>query len=499
MDAAIVSIIKDVAILLRKSRGLEEDLEKHKKDLIEMCEENNWRYTVYEEISSSQKFEERPDLMRLIEDIENGEYDAIAVMDKDRLSREGVGQATLNKILAENECLIITPQKIYDLNDESDILMSEVQDLMARFEYRQITKRFKRGKRRGAKDGHWTNGIPPIPYIYNSETKSLNIDNDKLDIYRFIIDEFLNGNSPYNITWELNKMKIPSPRGGLWKDITVRRLLLDETHLGRIISNKTGKWKRSKGSASYISNRREDWIIRENCHKAVKTLNEHEKILIELNKRKRVTYAKSGTFSLTGLVKCIKCNKSMSFKRKENDYPMIKKCQYFLNDGVTRCDNGGGSSKILVEEIHRQLCKYKEDIEKEIKRQKNIKGLDSTIQREITKKENLITKLDNELEQVTVLALAKFFSPQEAVKQKEKILKEIERLENEIYTLNVQNQNFDNMTNLDRIKAIEHVLEITNDDTVSDYAKNRAYKSIIHSIIWDRKSDDEVSITVNFL
>jgi site-specific DNA recombinase len=500
MDAAIVGRIKDVAILLRKSRGEIEDLQKHKKDLIELCEESNWRYTIYEEISSSQKFEERPELIKLIEDIEDGDYDAVVVMDKDRLSRESIGQATVNKILAENECLIVTPQKIYDLNDETDILMTEVQDLMARFEYRMISKRLRRGKKRASKDGKWANGIPPIPYLYDREQKKLFVDEDKKEIYRYIVDEFLNGASPYNIAWELNKNKVPSPRDGLfWRDVTVRRILVDETHLGRIISNKTSKWKRSKGSASYITHKREDWIVREGCHEAVKTMEEHEKIMIELNKRKRPAFAKDGKFPLAGLIKCSKCGKTMSFKEKNDDYPIVLRCRNHMDDGITKCGNLGGSTKILIEEIHRQLYKYKDDLEKEIKRSKNNEGFLANIHNDIMDKEKQIEKLESDLETVDELVIAKYFTPQEAIKKKQKILQQIEQLESEINVLNTQNQNFENMTNEDRINKIENLLEIINDETMPPHKINRAYKSIIHSIIWDKKTEDELSVTVNFL
>lgn len=290
METSTLTKIKDVAIYLRKSRGEEENLEKHRYDLVEICEEYGWRYVEYAEIGSSQKLEERPALAKLLKDIENDMYDAVLVMDKDRLSREGLGQATINKTFIENDCLIITQAKrVYDLSDESDMMMSEVEDLMARIEYRAIVKRFKRGKKRGSKQGFWTNGTPPIPYVYNPLTKGLDVDEKKLEVYRYIVDNFLIGHAPYSIAWELNRKQIPSPRGSIWQPNTIRRILLDETHLGKIISNKTtGSKKRlSNGRLDYIVNKKEDWIVVENCHTKVKTIEEHDKIIVEFQKRKK--------------------------------------------------------------------------------------------------------------------------------------------------------------------------------------------------------------------
>jgi chromosome segregation ATPase len=295
-------------------------------------------------------------------------------------------------------------------------------------------------------------------------------------------------------------MKVPSPRDGMfWRDVTVRRILVDETHLGRIIANKTGKWKRSKGSVSYVTNKKEDWIVREGCHEAVKTIEEHDKIMIEMNKRKRPAYAKDGKFTLAGLIKCSKCGKTMSFKEKKDDYPIVYRCRNFLEDGITKCGNLGGSAKILIEEIHRQLYKYKDDIEKEIKRAKSEQGITSNIHNDIFEKEKQIEQLETDLESVDELVIAKYFTPQEAIKKKQKILQKIEQLEIEINTLNMQNQNYENMTNTDRVSKIEDLLNIITDETMPPHKINRAYKSIIHSIIWEKETEDELSVTVNFL
>ncbi|AZV43536.1 hypothetical protein BAOM_2927 [Peribacillus asahii] len=518
MEINAVNHIKDVAIYLRKSRGQEEDLDKHREELVELCEKNGWRYVEYGEIGSSQKLMDRPELSRLLKDIQEDMYDAVVVMDKDRLSREGVGQAQINKILAENDCLIVTPTRVYDLTNESDMMVSEFEDLMARFEYRAIVKRLKRGKRRGAKQGKWTNGTPPIPYIYNPKFRdktdksiekgedldSLIVDEEKLEIYRFIVDSFLNGMSPYTIAWELNKRKIASPRGSTWNNTGIRRLLKDETHLGRIIANKTtGSKKRlSTGRLDYKVNKREDWIIVENCHKAVKTKEEHEKILIEMQKRKRDSYATTGENALSGLIVCSKCGATMAQKKSKIEserYSYVEACKNFLEDGITKCDNHGGSTMYLMKEIERQLVMYRDDIEKENERVSKGGGLTKTIESEKKKKEERIIELEDELEQVTTLALAKFFTPEEAVQQKKKILDNISKLESELYALNLQTDNLGNMTRSEKVNAINKFLEVMDMPHISNSDLNRLYKTIIHSIIWDKSNPDELKVTINFL
>ncbi|MHB1684960.1 MAG: hypothetical protein ACYCYO_19395, partial [Bacilli bacterium] len=44
-----------------------------------------------------------------------------------------------------------------------------IEGVFACYEYRMIKKRFQRGKKIGARLGHWTNGSAPFPYVYDAE------------------------------------------------------------------------------------------------------------------------------------------------------------------------------------------------------------------------------------------------------------------------------------------------------------------------------------------
>jgi DNA invertase Pin-like site-specific DNA recombinase len=87
-------IIEDVAIYLRKSRGeTEKDLDKHSDALIEICNDKGWKYEIYKEIVSGDTIEMRPIIQQLLEDVEDDLYDAVMVIDQDRLSRGGTADS----------------------------------------------------------------------------------------------------------------------------------------------------------------------------------------------------------------------------------------------------------------------------------------------------------------------------------------------------------------------------------------------------------------------
>ena len=88
--------MKRVAVYLRKSRGDVEDLEKHKMQLLDICQKNNYSYDLYEEIGSSDTLEERPQMNKLLDNI--NKYSRVLVVALDRLSRNELHSALINQI-----------------------------------------------------------------------------------------------------------------------------------------------------------------------------------------------------------------------------------------------------------------------------------------------------------------------------------------------------------------------------------------------------------------
>jgi site-specific DNA recombinase len=239
-------IIRYVAIYIRKSRAESmEDLEKHRMVLIDLCKRNNFKYVEYMEVGTSDSIDLRPKISKLLKEVEEGVYDAVCVVEYDRLGRGDLGeQDRLKKAFQKSNTLIITPDKIYDLNDDIDDTFADLKGFFARQEYKMITKRLRQGKKIGARRGQWTNGIPPFPFVYQRYKEKCNpkgivVDDEKLKVYRFIIDEALRGVPPKNIAETLNRRGLLTAKTKYWSGVTVHRLLLDETHLGKIISNKS--------------------------------------------------------------------------------------------------------------------------------------------------------------------------------------------------------------------------------------------------------------------
>ncbi|WDM00840.1 recombinase family protein [Alicyclobacillus cycloheptanicus] len=161
--------------------------------------------------------------------------------------------------------------------------------------------------------------VPPL-FPINSEARSLDIDSEKLEIYNYIKQRILNGATCGAVCWELNRRGIPSPKGKLWSESVLYRLILNEVHLGRVVYGKTsGGLHKKRKAAPFKVIPRENWIVVESAHPAVKTPEEHAEIITLLESRRiQPKHARRGTYVLSGLLFCGKCGYSLQFQRKEN-------------------------------------------------------------------------------------------------------------------------------------------------------------------------------------
>jgi DNA invertase Pin-like site-specific DNA recombinase len=493
--------IRHVAVYLRKSRGSNneeiDDLKNHRDQLIGLCEDNNWSYTLYEEIGTGDKIDVREKMVELLDDVYQGMYDAIVAVHLDRLSRgDEADQARIKKTLALAESYFVTPYRTYDFNDESDILTAEIEGLGARLEYKQIARRFRQGKARRAKAGFWSNGVPPFPYVRDVESGKAVPVEENLVIYRRMIDMALNGWVADDIAWELNKEGIPSPRGQLWQPAVVRRLITDEVHLGKIV---VGKKRKLVGADAIVRKPKDEWIVHNNCHQAVKTQLEHDKIMFIIQRDKAIpTAARAGANTFSGLIRCAKCGSTLQIqKRTDRPSDLLKSCKHRDPFGV-RCECIGGQMNDIEVAVKEAIMMKMSQLEDAIRN--GVQLEDIRLMLELAEgKLAEIKKLEKRLSGLEDMRLDGEIDKERYMLRKAEIETQVRDLEGEYQVLMTQADNSKNARNEDMLETVKRVLNVI-DKEADPKDMNRAYKSIIHSIIWERESiDEQGSVTVNFL
>lgn len=506
-------IIKYVAEYLRKSRGeTTEDLIKHKTILEELCKSRGWVYVVYEEVETGESLFARPIMQQLLRDVEDNIYDAVVCVDLDRLGRgDLVDWGQIKRVFQKTNTYMVTPSSLYNLNDDNEEFAVDLQTLFARREYKKITHRLSMGKKVGAKLGAWTNGTPPMPYEYQEwidpatnkryyNEKGLVVNLQKLSIYRFMVDSFIKDKKSTNeIAWELNRRNIPSPRGGRWCNMTVRRLLVDETHLGKIISNKTkgdGHKNKSPNKQPFQKIPKEQWTVVENRHEAIKTQDEHEKILIGIQKNLKSPYRRSDHYyPLKGLIKCGLCGYGLPLEYKRGKDLIVKKCWHkdYLGN---KCPNSSGKAQYIIDAIDEQLKEYEEQIRKEIESCEDQST--DLIQLQIKTIMDKLNKKDIALKRARIAYDEGVDTLDEYRSAKERILKEVDELESQLSIENLKLQKAQSITNHEKLHYIEEFRRSRWEDELDDKELNDLYKTIISSIIWTKQGDN-IDIKVNFL
>ena len=159
---------------LRKSRAdkdyenssTEAILNRHEKALLELAQNNNYKISqIFREVVSGETLSQRPEMQKLLAQVENNMYDGVLVMEVERLARgNSVDQGIIAQAFKYSNTLIITPTKVYDPQNEFDEEYFEFGLFMSRREYKTINRRLNAGRLASCKEGKFVGSITPYGY-----------------------------------------------------------------------------------------------------------------------------------------------------------------------------------------------------------------------------------------------------------------------------------------------------------------------------------------------
>lgn len=474
--------IKHVAVYLRLSRdeenqGIEQVLANHRQTLISLCNENKWSYELFEEVASSSTIINREQMVKLLDRVEQNYYDAVVVMDVDRLSRNEFDASLIKRILLETETYIVTPYRMYDLTRDDDSLLLGITNLIASGEYKQILKRMRRGKEYAQKQGHWTNGIAPLGYTKDTKTKKL-VPNERAKDIQFVFSEIIKGTTIPSLIRQLNNMGIKTRQGYDFKYNSIVRIVNNEAYKGTIASNKT--------IGQYKSRPKEEWIVVHNVHPAIvdeATWDAANKIVNEYSFK--APRSKNRIYPTSNLIYCANCGKVQgcnNHKRLNKIY--IKHC---------KCGNRSFYYNPVLAMIKKEVLGYKEHILnaletfEEGKQEDNIQYRKEKLLSQLNKSKRALDKINILFEEDEIDIIT--YRERKAKRQEEiKLIEEqMEALEREDKATKVE-------TLKEQIKSIEKLVgkwELLDGEGYSDEQVNRLLHGLISGILWSFKKDAE--------
>ena len=250
---------------LRKSRmdtdyeeiSITETLSRHRITLEKLCKSKRLHVDeVLEEVVSGESLTARPQMMRLLGMVSTGAYAGVVCMDIERLSRgSSMESGYIMQILQVNGCKIVTPGKIYDLQNESDEQFTDMKFMFSRYELKTITKRLVRGRNQSASEGKFMGSMAPYGYraykLPGEKGNSLMVIPEEASVVRMIFGMYGLQGMGYNaIAYRLNDMHIPA-RKGQWSQTSVANILTNESETDLLRQKSDGN-QRKRAAAELI-------------------------------------------------------------------------------------------------------------------------------------------------------------------------------------------------------------------------------------------------------
>ncbi|MBO9600353.1 MAG: recombinase family protein, partial [Cohnella sp.] len=245
--------IEHIINYLRKSRADEEHERKTGEDVLNAQKELMDRllepigipYDQRPEVGSGDKIETRPVFQTVLRDLRAGKFQAIAVKEISRMGRGSyTDMGTIYDLIQERRIFIITPYKVYDPRNPSDLRQIRFELFMSREEFETTRERLFGGRVNNAMAGRWVAGAAPFGFDYNPTTKKLEINESEADVVRQLFDFYVNGVPDENgkrrdvsfralATYLNRKTLLRTPRGGRnWSPHPLRQLLTNERYIG---------------------------------------------------------------------------------------------------------------------------------------------------------------------------------------------------------------------------------------------------------------------------
>lgn len=249
-------IIMSYLIYIRKSRrdaelealGIDV-LERHEKTLLELAKSRNLPIgAIYREVVSGDSIDARPEMTRLLSEVEAGLWDGVLVMEVERLARgDTIDQGRVQRAFLYSGTVIVTPVKTYDPRDEYDNEYFEFSLFMSRREYATIKRRLQNGRLRSAKDGYFAGNVPPYGWkrVEAPDRKHYILAPDETEAPTLQLMFDLVGNKQYGYQKAcstLTDMGIYSRSGKPFNPATLHGIISNPAHIGKVRWN----WRKTQ-------------------------------------------------------------------------------------------------------------------------------------------------------------------------------------------------------------------------------------------------------------
>lgn len=274
---------------------------------------------IYKEVVSGESIQDRPEIQKVLAEVETGVPDGILVVEVERLTRgDAKDQGTVTQTFKYTNTKIITLNKIYDPNSEEDEEYFEFGLFMSRREYKTINRRMQRGRIANILEGKYCASEPPFGYkkvrVKYGKGFTLEPIPEEAEIVKEMFQKRADGMGHDIICNWLNTLEFRPKKSDVWTPSTIKGMLSNPIYIGKI------RWNSNKQQKKLINGQvvkvrkkgtKDDIILVEGLHPAI-----IEESLFNIVQGIQPTKASTKHSSelqnpLATLVKCADCGRSM--------------------------------------------------------------------------------------------------------------------------------------------------------------------------------------------
>lgn len=207
-----------------------------KEKLTKYAEINDWKIIDYyiDNGISGKNLEERPEITRLLGDIEKGKINNVLIYKLDRLTRSMKDLIYLIDFFESNECTFSSQTEKIDTSNAVGRMFVKIIGIFAEFERENLAERVAFGYEQKTREGNYTNTNGVYGYNYLVGEKRLIVNTEEKKLVNRIFDLYINGKSYFKIANLFNKEKIPTKRGGHWAASTIKSIINNPLYIGKV-------------------------------------------------------------------------------------------------------------------------------------------------------------------------------------------------------------------------------------------------------------------------
>ena len=294
--------------------------------LKEFAEKNGmFQYEYYVDDGYTGRNFNRPAFQRMIADIETGKIGCVITKDLSRLGRNYIEAGSYIEIFfPKHNVRYIAITDGVDSLTRQEMDITPFKNILNDMYSRDISKKVLSGIMIRSKQGKFCGGTPPLGLMRDPEDKGhLIIDPKTAPIIRKIYDYALDGLGCMRISKKLMEEKIPvthvksnterQENYYYWAGSRISHILRNPFYKGAHLVFRTHQ----KGIRSNTYNiiPREEWEIIENCHEAIVSPEEWDKVQELIDRRPTIQGNSCPYYNIFhGLVYCATCGKSLQVR-----------------------------------------------------------------------------------------------------------------------------------------------------------------------------------------